>query len=222
MSKEKWERRYAEREDAPGEPNPVFVEEVEGLPPGRALDLAAGDGRHAIYLARRGWQVTAVDFSQTALERGERFAAAAGIGSGAEKKGPQPGVPGVGEGGAIEWVQGDLTEYSPPPGRFDLVTIMFLHIPWEEMKSVLRRAKQAPAAGGIFLLMGHHRDNLGRGTGGPQDPGVLYTENDVTGVLSELEILRAEAIERRPEHAGEATAEPGALALDCLVRARRR
>jgi hypothetical protein len=70
--------------------------------------------------------------------------------------------------------------------------------------------------------MGHHRENLGRGTGGPQDPGVLYTEKEVAGVLSELEILRAEAIERRPEHAGEAKAEPGALALDCLVRARRR
>lgn len=210
MSKEKWERRYAEREDSPGTPNPVFVEEVRGLAPGRALDLAAGDGRHAIYLATLGWQVTAVDFSHTALKRGQRFAAAARVGTRGRDL------------GGIDWIQADLTQFTPSPGAFDLVAIMFLHIPWEEMRGVLARAQESLAPGGTFLLMGHHRDNLGRGTGGPQDPGVLYTEKEVAEGLSELEVVKQEAIERRPEHAGEATAEPGVLALDCLVRARRR
>lgn len=204
MSKEKWERRYAERDpESPGDPNPVFVEEVAKLGAGRALDLAAGDGRHAIHLARQGWDVTAVDFSQTAIDRGRRFSAAA-TGS-----------------GTITWVRADLTDYSPPVGSFDLVIIMFLHIPWNEMTTVIARAQAAVAPGGSFLLLGHHRDNLGRGTGGPQDPEVLYSEADVARQLTELRIERQAAIDRPPEHAGEAPRGTDALALDCLVRARR-
>lgn len=207
MSKEKWNRRYAEREaDSPGDPNPVLVEETASLTPGRALDLAAGDGRHALFLATRGWLVTAVDFSETAVERGRRFAEAAGLGS---------------ESGSIDWVHADLTDYDPESGAFDLVTILFLHIPWKEMQGVIRRGAAALAPGGTFLLLGHHRDNLGRGAGGPQTLDVLYTEEDVAKVLDGLDIERQEKVERQPKHAGEATGNPEALALDCLVKARR-
>lgn len=218
MSKEKWNRRYAERDaDSPGEPNPVVVEETAPLRPGRALDLAAGDGRHALFLAARGWRVACVDFSQAAVERGRRFAAAAGLG-------PEgAGGPG-GETGSIDWVHADLAEYEPASGAFDLVTILFLHIPWNEMQDVIRKGAAALAPGGTFLLLGHHRDNIGRGAGGPQDPDVLYTEEAVAkvlGGLDGLDIERQEKIERHPKHAGEATGNPEALALDCLVKARR-
>ena len=214
MSKDKWNRRYAEREaDSPGEPNPVLAEETASLTPGRALDLAAGDGRHALFLAKRGWRVTAVDFSDAAVERGRRFAEAAGIGPGS-----------AGKSGAIDWVLSDLTEYTPPPGAFDLVTILFLHIPWSQMQDVIRRGAAALAPGGTFLLLGHHRDNIGRGAGGPQNPDVLYTEKDVSKVLDGLgglDIERQEKVERQSKHAGEATGNPEARAVDCLVKARR-
>ncbi len=215
MSKDKWNRRYAERgADSPGEPNPVFVEETASLTPGRALDLAAGDGRHALFLAARGWRVTCVDFSDAAVERGRRFAEAAGIG--AET---------AGKPGAIDWVLSDLTEYTPTPGAFDLVVVLFLHIPWKQMQDVIRRGAVALAPGGTFLLLGHHRDNIGRDAGGPQNPDVLYTEEDVSKVLDGLgglDIERREKVERQSKHAGEATDNPEARALDCLVKARRR
>jgi SAM-dependent methyltransferase len=206
MSKEKWNRRYAEREaDSPGEPNPVLVEETASLTPGRALDLAAGDGRHGLFLAAEGWRVTCVDFSETAVERGRRFAGTAGFGD------------------RLDWVHADLTAYTPDPGAFDLVTIIFLHIPWQEMQEVIRKGAAALAPGGTFLLLGHHRENIGRCAGGPQNPDVLYTEEDVSKVLDGLgwiKIERREKVERQPKHAGEATGNSEALALDCLVKAR--
>ncbi|PLW74405.1 class I SAM-dependent methyltransferase, partial [Streptomyces sp. DJ] len=76
MDSREWDERYASRELVWGaEPNRWLVREVEDLAPGRALDLAAGEGRNALWLADRGWRVTAVDFSRTALDRGRRLAA---------------------------------------------------------------------------------------------------------------------------------------------------
>ncbi len=213
MSKEKWNRRYTERDTAsPGEPNPTFVEEIGGLPPGRALDLAAGDGRHTLYLASRGWNVTAVDFSHVAVRRGRRFAAEAGLTE-------------------VEWIETDVTRFTPEIQSYDLAALLFLHLPWEEMQAVILAAAGAVAPNGVFFLLGHDRRNIGRGTGGPQDPEVLYTSDDVVALFSDefwpgdtgtdgpWTIERAVAIERQPEHPGEV--QSGPLSIDCLVRARR-
>ncbi len=204
MSKEKWDRRYAEKERVwPEEPSPVIVEETRGLSPGRALDLAAGEGRNALYLARQGWEVTAVDFSDVAVQKGKKFA------SRVEAE--------------IEWNVADLNDYYPPEEQYDLVTILYLHMPWEEMAEVIYRASAAVKHGGIFLLAGHDRSNLGRGAGGPQDPAVLYTADDVAVLLAEFTVEKAYPFERGLEHEGEQlSAEQGeTTAIDCLVKARK-
>ncbi len=139
MSEEsRWDERYAESPQIwSGRPNVVLEREVAALDPGRALDLGCGEGADAVWLAGRGWQVTAVDISGTALQRAAVHAEAAGV------------------AGRIEWQHRDLAE-SFPDGTFDLVSAQFLHS-WGDLPRVkiLRAAAAAVAPGGTLLIEGH-------------------------------------------------------------------
>lgn len=138
-SVEFWQERY--RGAAPvwsGRANAVLVDLADGLPPGRALDLGCGEGGDAIWLATRGWQVTAVDISSNALDRGRAQAAAAGV--------PED---------RIEWVARDLDDWTGVPG-FDLVTAFFLQSPVALARErILRQAAASVAPGGRLLLVSH-------------------------------------------------------------------
>jgi SAM-dependent methyltransferase len=135
-----WEDRYREEGRVwSGRPNPLLVREVAQLPPGTALDLGCGEGGDAIWLAARGWRVTAVDVSATALRRGEDHAREAGV------------------EGRIRWERHDLSR-SFPDGSFDLVSAQFLHSPVAadgEREEILRHAAAAVAPGGVLLVTGH-------------------------------------------------------------------
>jgi SAM-dependent methyltransferase/MFS family permease len=133
-----WDARYSESERIwSGDPNTVLVRETSDLPPGTALDLGSGEGADAVWLARRGWRVTAVDISRVALERGARHAADAGVGD------------------RIDWQHHDLS-VSFPKGEFDLVSAHFLHSPREMPRDeILRAAAAAVAPGGTLLIVGH-------------------------------------------------------------------
>ncbi|WP_433383411.1 class I SAM-dependent methyltransferase [Actinoplanes sp. CA-142083] len=137
MSDEKaWDTRYQESTRIwSGNPNVVLVAEVADLPPGRALDLGCGEGADAVWLAKRGWQVTAADISTVALTRAAQHAAEAGV--------------------TIDWQHHNL-EKTFPEGEFDLVSAQFLHS-WDEFdrEQILRRAAAAVAPGGILLIEGH-------------------------------------------------------------------
>jgi 2-polyprenyl-3-methyl-5-hydroxy-6-metoxy-1,4-benzoquinol methylase len=188
-----WDARYAAQELVwSAEPNRFVVEELSDLPPGRALDVAAGEGRNAIWLASRGWRVTAVDFSRVAVEKGRRIAAQRGV--------------------EVEWVVADVRTYRPPAGGFDAVLVAYLHLAPDELASVLRTAAAAVAPGGTMLVVGHDRSNLTEGVGGPQDPELLYTVEGVVAALPGLRVVRAERA-RRP-----VPGEPRD-ALDTVVRA---
>ncbi|HSL16795.1 MAG TPA: class I SAM-dependent methyltransferase [Methylomirabilota bacterium] len=196
MDREDWNRRYREKGLVwSAEPNRFLVEEVADLAPGRALDLGAGEGRNAIWLAERGWRVTAVDFSEVALEKARRIAAEREVG--------------------IETVRADLTGYRPEPAAFDLVLLLYLHLPPPEMAGVVDGAARAVASGGTFLLIGHDRTNLERGHGGPRSPEVLYDAQEIAGLLTGFEIERA-GTRRRPVETEQGTVS----AIDCLLRAR--
>ncbi|MBP2704538.1 class I SAM-dependent methyltransferase [Microbispora sp. RL4-1S] len=133
-----WDARYAQSDRIwSGNPNMILVREVSGLTPGRALDLGCGEGADAIWLAGRGWRVTAVDISAVALERAAREARTAGVAD------------------LVDWQRLDLGT-SFPDGVFDLVSAQFLHsehgLPREK---VLRTAAAAVAPGGVLLIVGH-------------------------------------------------------------------
>jgi SAM-dependent methyltransferase len=197
MDREDWNRRYAAKELIwSAEPNRFLVEEIDALPPGRAIDLAAGEGRNAIWLAERGWRVRAVDYSKTGLDKGRRIARARNV--------------------RIDWVEADLLHYEPEAGSYDLVLLFYLQLPWESMSLVLRRAAAAVAPSGTLLLVGHDRINLDEGHGGPQDPSVLYTPREVTAELRGLQIDEAARRRRSVE-----LEDGNATAIDCLVRASR-
>ncbi|HEX6074350.1 MAG TPA: class I SAM-dependent methyltransferase [Micromonosporaceae bacterium] len=196
MDSDAWDARYAAVPDLvwSREPNRFVVEELADLPPGRAIDLAAGEGRNALWLAERGWQVTAVDFSGVAIDRGRRLADEHKL--------------------SMAWLVTDLAGYVPPAGEFDLVLIAYLHLPADEMAVVLRRAAAALAPGGTLLLVGHDLANLEHGVGGPQDPRVLHTPEAVTAALPGLRVERAATV-RRPVPTDDGSVD----ALDTLVRA---
>jgi len=194
-----WDRRWLDKSlHAHGEASAVVLDALEGLEPGRALDLGCGSGRHAVWLAERGWRVTAVDFSSEALRQ-------------ARERGAQLGV-------EVEWIEEDLVNYEPAETSFDLVLLAYLHVPAHERRAILAKAEAAVADGGTLLLVGHDLTNIGTGAPGPTSPAVLYTPADIVPDLPELEIERAEQV-RRPTELEDGSAME---AIDALVLARRR
>jgi 2-polyprenyl-3-methyl-5-hydroxy-6-metoxy-1,4-benzoquinol methylase len=195
MSREQWDERYGTDDLIwRAEPNRFLVDELDGIAPGRALDVACGEGRNALWLAAKGWRVTAVDFSRAALAKGRRIASEKGL--------------------EVEYVEADVVEWPPPLGQFDAVVLMYLHLRAPERRQVLSHAKAALAPGGLLLVVGHDLSNLTQGTGGPQDATVLYRPEDLVTDLSGLRIDKAERVTRIVE----TEAGPG-TAIDALVRA---
>jgi SAM-dependent methyltransferase len=156
-------------------PNQFAEAELADLPPGRAVDLAAGEGRNAIWLARRGWQVTAVDFSQVALDKGRRIA------------GDLP----------VAWVCADATTWRED-ASYDVSLVAYLQLPAAERRAAHRNAFAALRTGGTMLVVAHDSTNLAEGTGGPPDPDVLFSADDVLADLDgeSFEVVRAGRVGR--------------------------
>lgn len=199
MDARDWDRRWEERAAEPRrEPSAVVRSALEGLSPARALDLGCGSGRHAVWLAEQGWEVTAVDFSAEALRQGRERADAAGV--------------------KVSWVEANAVAYEPAPAAFDLVLLAYIHLPAHERRTLLAHASSAVAPGGTLLLVGHDLTNLGTGAPGPSSPAVLYAPGDIVPDLVDLEVARAEQVTRP------VTLEDGTEveAVDALVLASRR
>ncbi len=176
-------------------PNRFVAAECADLAPGRALDLACGEGRNAIWLAEQGWDALGLDWSAVGLDKARAFAAQRGAQS-------------------VRFEVADLTVDTPAVGAFDLVVIAYLQIPERERAAVFAGAAAALAPGGTMLVVAHDGHNLHDGVGGPQDPEVLYEPDDVVAHLADLIVERAEHIERPVDGADRP-------AIDLLVRARR-
>jgi SAM-dependent methyltransferase len=198
VDRQQWDERYSSTEfEWTTRPNQFVAAELADLPPGRALDLAAGEGRNTVWLAERGWQVTAVDFSRVGLEKGRKLGAARGV-----------------DEARVEWIVADLRDYEPERDFYDLALIAYLHLIPEARATVLARAAAALIPGGTAFVVGHDLTNLTEGTGGPQDPDVLYTPEAIRAELPGLRVVRAERVHRTVERDdGQATA------IDTLVRA---
>lgn len=172
-----WDERYRESESVWGaSPNRWVEQEVADLAPGIALDLACGEGRNAVWLAGRGWRVHAVDFSRVGLAKG------------AELERRVLGAP------TIDWVEADATAYAAAE-PVDLALICYLQLGGEARRSAVRGAATALAPGGTLLVIGHDSRNLTDGTGGPQDPSVLFTAGDVAADIDGLGLRVEKAIE---------------------------
>jgi SAM-dependent methyltransferase len=203
MNATDWDTRYREADLLWSQGPNMWVEQVAGeLEPGRVLDLAAGEGRNAIWLAERGWSATAVDFSKVALDRAGRIAEQR-LGAGASRLTTQ---------------LADVLAEAADPRAFDLVLVVYLQLVAAERRKVLRDATEAVAEGGHLLIAAHDSDNIEHGYGGPSDPAVLYSAADIVADIEGTGIVveRAEQVTRVV-----ATAEGERRALDCLVVASR-
>jgi SAM-dependent methyltransferase len=170
---------------AAGRPNPHLLRQVGDLAPGTALDAGCGAGAEAIWLAARGWQVTAADIATAALAHAAERAAAAGV------------------AGRVRWVEADLSTWRPDT-RYDLVTTHYAH-PATPQLDFYDRIADWVAPGGTLLIVGHlhHGSAAGHGHGqghGETEPpaSASVTAADITARfdLAEWEVVTAEQSHR--------------------------
>lgn len=179
-------------------PNAWVEAQAAGLTPGRAADVGAGEGRNALWLASRGWEAQAVDFSSSALAAGRARATELGL--------------------AVTFTEADATTWRADP-PVDLVVMAYLQLAVDDTAAAVRSALLSLGAGGRLLLVAHDRDNLTRGVGGPQDPAILTTEVELRAAVDGLddpgaiEVLECAQVERHLER--------GRTAIDVVLVARR-
>lgn len=162
MDAQHWDEMYRGRDQTfSGRPNPVLVTETAGMPAGRALDVGCGEGADALWLARRGWQVTAVDISEIALNR----AAAAATGT----------------HGRVAWTRADPITTPPPSGAFDLVSLHYFPLRRRPGHTALNGLLNAVAPGGTLLFTTHARAGLTPSDG--FDPADYYQSDDIAQLL---------------------------------------
>jgi SAM-dependent methyltransferase len=205
-----WDARYAQGELVWGAPpNSTVVEHVYGLerrtppqpdtsdgeapPLPRALDLACGEGRNALWLATHGWQVHAVDYSQVGVDKGRTVATR--LSRSVRNR--------------ITWQCADITDLDAAgiTGPYELVLMVFLHLPAEQRRTLVRRAADLLAPDGTLLILGHDTTNFTDGYGGPQDPSILFTPDDILADLGpESDRIRVRIADRvlRPTEARDA------------------
>jgi SAM-dependent methyltransferase len=189
-----WDKRYTERERLwSGRPNGALVAEVNGLTPGRVLDVGCGEGADAVWLAREGWDVTALEVSGVALERAAGHARDAGV--------------------VIHWVHAGLAEAALPPASFDLVSAQYPALLRTPDAAAERALLAAVAPGGVLLLVHHAGMDTQQVHDGDFDPADYVWPPMVTALLDDDWVVELD--EQRPRIAPEGGA--GAHHTDDLV-----
>ena len=176
-----WDARYRERDGAmwSGRPNGRLVAEVVALVPGRALDVGCGEGADAIWLAQRGWTVTAIDVSEVAIRRAREASHPAGA--------------------SVEWICGDVLRTPLPAGSFDLMSMQYPALPNAAGEAAMRRLLDTVRPGGLLLAVYHdldddHREHMkSRGV----DPADYVGADDLGRLLGDDFTVELQAVEPR-------------------------
>jgi SAM-dependent methyltransferase len=188
-----WDDRYQSTDRLwSAEPNVFVADRLSGLKPGVGLDIASGEGRNAIWLAGLGWDMTAVDFSEVAIERGR------------------------GRSQEVDFVVADVLTWDPER-EYDLIIVAYLQVVEDKLASLVKRSTSWLAPGGVLFLIGHDESNLEHGVGGPQYPEVLWRVDRIVEWLEGLELVEARVVDREVE-----VDDGVAVARDALVMARAR
>lgn len=170
---EAWNDRYAAEDRVwGGDPNRFVVQYLSDLTPGAAIDLGAGEGRNAVWLAQRGWDVTAVDFSAVGLEKARAMAAEAQV--------------------PLATVAQDALLFEPSV-HVDLVLLSYLQVPDAVQDRLLRKVVSWLRPGGRVFVVAHDKANT---VGGPPDPGVRYSLEQTVAALEGLQVEVATVAER--------------------------
>jgi thioredoxin reductase/SAM-dependent methyltransferase len=196
-----WEQRYAGEQVWSGRVNPQLEAEAQVLEPGRALDVGCGEGGDAIWLAGRGWQVTALDFAEGALARTMQHAVEAGV------------------DGLVATRLADLRDWQPGGETWDLVSSQFVHLPDAGMVDLTRTLAAAVAPGGRLLVVGHHSDDHITGLRHGHHSFLFTAESLLPALGDDFEVEVCETRRRTAvhPHSGEEI-----VVNDAVLRARRR
>lgn len=178
-----WNERYEEKGSVWGaEPNQFVAERLGGIEPCRVLDLGSGQGRNAIWLARQGHAVTAIDVSDVATRQAAELAARAGV--------------------DVTFVAADLEEWEPEEAAFDLVLLAYMQAPASIRKALHAKAGRALVPGGRVFLIAHHKDNLDGGVGGPPVREMLFDEAEVAADFAGFAVDENTKVLRHVDKAG--------------------
>lgn len=172
-----WDDRYREAGFTYGiAPNEFLVSVIDKIPPGKILSLAEGEGRNAVYLAARGFQVTGVDGSEVGLRKAVELATARGV--------------------TIRTIHADLSEFAIAPEEWDGIIACYCHTPSVIRKALHQAAVRGLKPGGVFVLEAFSKEQLAYSSGGPQSPDMLMSLDEIKEELTGLEFFHAVRIER--------------------------
>ncbi len=189
FGKEFWNDRYSSNDFVYGtEPNVFFKDKLDKINPGKLLLLGEGEGRNAVYAARNGWNVGAVDFSDIVKDKALKFADDYSV--------------------EINYEVSDLATYNPRINYYDAVGIIFLHLNPLIRGSVHSKVIASLKLGGTLILEVYDKEQLGKSSGGPQDIDMLYSKEEMLSDFKKMKILELEkkliTLNESKHHKGEA------------------
>ena len=164
-----WNEIWADIEDCGSGSDEILVDQIECLTPGRALDVGCGTGGNAVWLAKHGWQVRAVDYSVVAIEKGKRLVAEEGVN--------------------VEFAVADASTHEPQ-GHYDLITCFYIQMVPPQRANMLAKVSKALAPGGTLLFVSHDKSGPPSGWS-VEDLRSLTTPEEIVAELSELQIEQA-------------------------------
>ncbi len=189
MSKDFWNSRYSEQGFAYGtEPNVFLIEQLEKVKSGKALFLGEGEGRNAVYASKLGWQADAVDFSSSAKVKALKLAEVNKI--------------------TINYEVCDLNDYAFKETYYDLVVMIFVHLPLDLRRKVFNKSIQSLKQNGKMIIEAFAKDQINNASGGPRSLDLLYSINDILDLVTDLKKVLLESktinLEEGEHHRGKA------------------
>lgn len=175
--KDFWNARYAEAGYAYGKTANDFLQSYTFRKPSKILCLAEGEGRNAVYLAQRGHEVTAIDFSEVALEKTRQLAHENGV--------------------SVQTICADLNDYALEANHWDAIVSIFAHFPPEIRKKVHQQIFESLKPRGVFLLEAYQKSQLQRGTGGPNALNMLYAAEEIRADFQAFSNIQIESKSRQ-------------------------
>lgn len=172
-----WDERYKNTPFYYGKmPNDFVVSSVVHIPKGEVLCLAEGEGRNSVFLARSGFEVTGVDLSEQALNHARQLAQENQV--------------------EVHYEHADLSNYEFGKNRWSGIVSVFCHLPRELRRDMHRRVVESLRVGGAFIVEAFAPAQISLGTGGPKDPDLLISLNDLKLELEGLDFVVAEETNR--------------------------
>jgi SAM-dependent methyltransferase len=167
--KEFWNERYGQKMYSYGKaPNAFFAQQLGQLPKGKILLPAEGEGRNAVYAAIKGWEVKAFDYSEEGRKKAMMLAENYDV--------------------EIDYELTPAMEFNSN-GTYDVVAMIFAHFAGEEREQLCRKLESLLAPGGYLIMEVFSKNQLGRESGGPKDPDLLYSKDEVKGMFPSLDFI---------------------------------